>query len=581
MTIKNYFKHLYIRHKAFCMALCLLSLFSTAVFQPSAWSQTAHKTSHRQPVKAAKAGAHAKRVNRITPQIPKANRYQRNKVFLENADTLKADEAISTDYQILKGNVKFRRGDMFMYCDSAYFYDKTGSLDAFGHVKMTQGDTLFVYADVLHYFAEDEVAQLRNHVRLENRNMTLITDSLDYEVRSNVGYYFNRGTIVDSKNNELSSEFGRYELDTKNAEFSTDVKLVNEKYEMETNLLRYNTATHIANIVDETVIVSDSNTIHTSKGWYDTSKDDATLYDRSTIVTKDGSTLVGDTVFYDRKTGYGEAKGNIVLTDTANSVILDGNYGYHNEKTKLSFATNHARAREFSQKDTLYLHADTLKTMFDPDSMRLLIANKRVKFFRTDVQGLCDSMAVSQRDSVLRMFRHGIVWNENRQISGDVINVHYKDSTVDWATLPNYGFMVEQLGDIYFNQLKGKEIRADFVAKELHHLDVKGNVQTLFFPQENDSTYNKFVRAESSFLSLDMKPKQEIERIAMWPEVTGSVIPLYIAKSSQLYLDGFVWYEQYRPHKPDDIFDVDNLSQLFEMSNPSMRRVVTTNKQSQ
>lgn len=578
MITKIYSKYLYIRHKAFWLALCLLTFFSISVFQPVAWSQTAHKISRRQPVKAAKAGAHAKKVNRITPQIPKANRYQKNKVFLENADILKADAAISEDYQILKGNVKFRRGDMFMFCDSAYFYDKTGSLDAFGHVKMTQGDTLFVYADVLHYFAEDEVAQLRNHVRLENRNMTLITDSLDYEVRSNVGYYFNHGTIVDSESNELSSEFGRYELDTKNAEFSTNVKLVNDKYEMETNLLRYNTATHVANIVDETVIVSDSNTIHTSKGWYDTSKDDATLYDRSTIVTKDGSTLVGDTVFYDRKAGYGEAKGNIVLTDTANSVILDGNYGYHNENTKLSFATNHARAREFSQKDTLYLHADTLKTLLDSDSVRLLIANKRVKFFRIDLQGLCDSMAVSQRDSVLHMYRHGIVWNENRQISGDVINVHYKDSTVDWATLPNYGFMVEQLGDIYFNQLKGKEMKATFVAKELRNLNVKGNVQTLFFPQENDSTYNKFVRAESSFLNIDLKPKQKIERIAMWPEVTGSVIPLYIAKKSQMYLDGFTWYDKFRPHTPDDIFDVEGLSQLFETPNPSARHVVSTQK---
>ncbi len=517
-----------------------------------------------QPAQAARKGAKGPTVSRITPQIPKANRNQTNKVFLENADVLSANEAISTDYQVLKGNVRFRRGDMYMFCDSAYFYAETSSLDAFGHVRMTQGDTLWVYSDVLHYYGNQGVAELRHNVRLENRSTTLLTDALDYEINSNVGYYFDGGTIVDNRNNtELSSQYGRYELDTKQAEFSRDVHLVNDRYEMFTELLDYNTQSHIAHITSETLIVSDSNTINTTNGWYNTSADDATLYERALIKAKDGKTLQGDTVYYNRSHNYGEARGNVVITDPSNKVILDGDYGYHDDNAHYSYVTRRARAREFSQKDTIYLHADTLCTLINHvvndsvnDSVRVLRAFNQVRFYRSDVQGICDSLQLSEADTIINMYRHAVVWNQERQIFGDEINIHLNDSVADWATLPTGGFMAEHLGEIYYDQLSGKKMKAWFEEKELRRLDVDGNVQVIMFPQEKDSTYNKMVNAESSYMRLNLKPKQEVDRITMWPEVSGKVTPLYLARKADMYLPQFHWYDMLRPQSPDDIFDL-------------------------
>ncbi len=508
-----------------------------------------------QPPKAAKPGAKPARMAKIKPQIPSANRYQKNKVFLENADELTASEQQSTDYQILRGNVRFRRGDMFMFCDSAYFYDKTSSLDAFGHVHMTQADTLEVYADVLHYYGDQQVAELRHNVRLENRSTTLVTDSLDYDLNSNTGYYFDRGVIVDNRNNtELSSQYGRYELDTKQAEFSTNVHLINDQYEMNTELLQYNLRTHIATIIDRTTIVSDSNTIVTTSGWYNTSSDDATLYQRSLITAKDGKTLEGDTVYYNRKLNYGEASGNVVITDPDNKVILDGGYGYHDDNTHYSFVTRRARAREFSQKDTIYLHADTLCTLVDPDSVRILRAFNRVRFYRSDVQGVCDSLQLSEADTIINMYRDAVVWSDERQVSGPEINLHLNDSTADWATLPATGLMAEHVGNDYYDQLSGKKMKAYFDGKQLRRLDVDGNVMVILYPQEDDSTYNKQVNAEASYLRVLLKPKQEIERVSMWPDVSGQVTPLFLLKRAQLYLPQFHWHDAIRPRTPDDIF---------------------------
>ena len=534
-----------------------------------------------QPVQAARKGAKGPKVSRITPQIPKANRNQTNKVFLENADVLSANEAISTDYQVLKGNVRFRRGDMYMFCDSAYFYAETSSLDAFGHVRMTQADTLWVYSDVLHYYGDQGVAELRHNVRLENRSTTLLTDALDYEINSNVGYYFDGGTIVDNRNHtELSSQYGRYELDTKQAEFSRNVHLINDRYEMFTDLLDYNTQTHIAHITSETLIVSDSNTINTTNGWYNTSADDATLYQRSLITAKDGKTLLGDTVYYNRKLNYGEARGNVVITDPSNKVILDGDYGYHDDNAHYSYVTRRARAREFSQKDTIYLHADTLCTLINHivndsvnDSVRVLRAFNQVRFYRNDIQGICDSLQLSEADTIINMYRHAVVWNLERQIFGDEINVHLNDSTADWATLPTGGFMAEHLGEIYYDQLSGKKMKAWFENKELRQLDVDGNVQVIMFPQEKDSTYNKMVNAESSYMRLNLKPKQEVDRITMWPEVSGKVTPLFLAKKADMYLPQFQWYDALRPKTPDDIYDVsDELKQVMRSIQGGTRR---------
>lgn len=547
------------RHKVVA-TLCLLAFFMLML--PVAVAQ------NPQQPRAAKPGSKPERVSRITPQIPKANRYQKNKVFLENADRLSANEAISVDYQVLKGNVRFRRGDMYMFCDSAYFYDATSSLDAFGHVRMEQGDTLFVYADVLHYYGDDQLAQLRDNVRLENRSTTLVTDNLDYEIDTNVGYYFDHGTIVDNRNNtELTSVFGRYELDTKNAQFTTDVHLISDKYEMTTNQLDYNLNTHIATIVDETTIVSDSNTIVTTNGWYNTQADDGTLYARSRVIAKDGKTLVGDTVYYNRQRNYGEARGDVVITDPNNKVILDGDYGYHDDNTHYSYVTRRARAREFSQQDTLYLHADTLCTLINDDSVRILRAFNAVRFYRKDVQGIGDSLQMSEADSIVNLYHHAVVWSGERQISGEEINVHLNDSAADWATLPQYGLMVEHVGEDYYDQLSGKTMKAYFENKEMRRLDVDGNVLVIMYPMESDSTYNKLVSAESSYLRVLLKEKQEVDKITMWPEVTGKVIPLYLAKRSQLYLPQFNWYDTYRPKDPDDIYDVDGATRQL-MSSP-------------
>ncbi|MEG2163796.1 MAG: OstA-like protein [Bacteroidales bacterium] len=475
------------------------------------------------------------------------------KVMLDYADELQFDKAITPDYQILRGNVRFHRGGMFMFCDSAYFYEETNSMDAFGNVRMEQGDTLFVFSDVMFYDGIQELALLRYNVRMQNKEVTLYTDSLNYDLVPNIGYYYTGGKIVDSKN-ELTSVYGEYCPDTKNAIFYYNVELHGNKAKLYSDTLEYNTATHIADINSPAIILSDSGAIYSRKGWYNTNNNQSTLYDRSIVVNKTYR-LTGDTIFYDRDKGFGEAYGNMFLEDTLRKVIMQGDYGFYFEKNDSAMSTDSAVMIDCSQKDTLFLHGDTLRSIMLPDSSRLMKAYFNTRFYRRDIQGVCDSMVFNSKDTAIYMFRDPVIWNTGYQLFGDTIKIYLNDSTIDWMHIPSFAFAAEQKDTAFFDQISGKDMKGFFIDGALDKVRVSGNVQTIFYPQEEDSTFTGLNSAISGFLTLILDRKTgQMEKLTMWPEVEGTLTPIPMIKPKDLYLPDFRWYQSIRPKDPEDIF---------------------------
>lgn len=532
----------------------------------------------------------------FTPQIPTANRAGGNRVFLERADELRKSD--NDSFMVVVGKVEFTKGPMLMFCDSAHYYPATESMNAYGNVRMEQGDTLFVYADELDYDGRPGVetatlyADPGKKVRLINRDVMLQTDIFIYDLHLDLGYYNVGGELTD-KSNRLTSLEGEYVPSTKEANFYTNVHLNSrsqtDTLDIYTDTLYYNTATHIAELYSPSSVINARGTVYTRRGVYDTDSNICTLYDRSTVVTSQNQTLTADTIYYNRFAGYGEAFGNMELTDSAHSATVYGDYGYYNELADSSFVTGHAQIKEYSQGDTLYLHGRYIKTFIELDTTTVTVDSiinpgdsiakpvtaeridtchiaviyPRVRFFRSDMQGICDSMRFTQRDSTLRMFVSPIVWSEDRQIFGNIIELHMNDSTVDRAHLPEFGFTAQHIEDVYYNQISGKEMTAYFVDNEMRHLDINGNVEIIMYPEESDSTINKIVTAESSFLAADFKGRTA-ERVKMWPQTTGTATPLFMARRSSFFLPKFKWYEGVRPTSPDDIFVVpDEMEELM------------------
>ena len=515
----------------------------------------------------------------IRPTVPTADRSAGNRVFLEHANLLRKAETDS--FMVLVGDVMFTKGPMIMRCDSAHYFAETESMDAFGNVSMEQGDTLFVYADELNFDGITEIATLYadpgKKVQLINRDVMLETDVFVYDLGIDLGYYEVGGTLTDPSNT-LTSLKGEYVPSTKEANFYVDVHL-NSRNSTDTlnifsHTLYHNTNTHIAELLSPSTVINARGTIYTSYGIYDTDSNRSTLYNRSTIVTNGGQTLTGDTIFYDRGTGIGEAFGKVEAADSAHKAAIFGDYGYYNEFADSTFVTGHAEMRHYGDPDTLYLHARYMQSFRHIDSTliaadtvagtpewtrfdttHIAVAYPRVRFYRRDMQGICDSMRFTEADTMLRMFVSPIVWSEDRQIFGNIIELHLNDSTIDTATLPDQGFTAQHIEGDHYNQLSGKKMIATFEDGQMRRLDIDGNVEIIMYPEEADSTINKMVNAQSSFL-LAMFKGQTTELIKMWPETTGAATPLFLAKKSNFFLPKFKWFEGMRPTDRFDIFTI-------------------------
>lgn len=481
----------------------------------------------------------------------------KSKVYLLHSDVLKKSyQNPNPDAQVLVGNVAFRHDSIYMYCDSACFYEKTNSLEAFDNVKMVQGDTLFLYGDYLFYDGNTQIAQVRYNVRMENKNTTLLTDSLNYDRVYNLGYYFDGGTLMDEEN-VLTSEWGEYSPATKMSVFNYDVKLVNPKFTLTSDTLRYSTETKVATILGPSDIVSDANHIYSERGVYDTQAGQAELLDRS-VLTNEGKRLTGDSLFYDRVKGYGEAFEHVVMTDTVNKNMLSGGYCYYNELTKYAFATKKAVAVDYSQGDSLFMHADTLQMYtyyLNTDSMfRETRAYHKVRMYRTDVQGVCDSLVFSSKDSCLTMHYDPILWNDNQQLLGEKIMIYMNDSTIDWAHIQNQALSVERLDSTSYNQVTGKEMKAWFEGGEMRKVDVVGSVRLVYYPMEKDSTLIGMNISETSQLNMFLE-NRKMKKMIMSPKSNGTLYPMLLRPSEKMKLDNFAWFDYIRPLDKEDIFN--------------------------
>ena len=543
--LMNKKKSFIIRHRFLLVSLlCLFGVCVVAQVKPAAGQQKKVEKKSDDSAKNKKGTAKKKPVDK------------RKRVDLLHADEAQADKLLRPDVQVLIGSVKLRHDSMYMYCDSALIYEKTNSVEAFSNVRMEQGDTLFIYGDYLNYNGETQLAMLRENVKLINRKTILTTDSLNYDRLYNLGYYFEGGTLTDEEN-ILTSDWGEYSPATKIAVFNHEVKLANPRFTLYSDTLKYSTDSKIATILGPSNIVNEKNHIYSERGFYNTAKDQAQLLDRS-VLTNEGKKLVADSLFYDRKTGYGEAFYNVVMNDTINKNMLTGDYSFYNELTESALATQKAVAIDYSQGDSLFMHADTLKMnsyfVKTDSAYREMKAYHKVRIFRKDIQGVCDSLLFSSKDSCLRMYHDPIIWNEKQQLLGEEINVYMNDSTIDWAHIINQALTVEQKDSIHYNQISGKEIKAYFQGGEARKIDVIGNVLVIYYPEEKDSTMIGMNTSETSLLNLHLM-NRKMEKMVMSPKSNGTLYPMDQIPVDKMKLPTFVWFDYIRPQNKEDIFN--------------------------
>lgn len=492
-------------------------------------------------------------------------------VYLERADNLLFDQKVASDAQIVIGNVLFRHDDALMYCDSACFYEASNSLDAFGHVRLVQGDTLTGFGDKLFYNGNTKLARLRQNVRLIHHQSVLTTDSLNYDRAKDLAYYYSGGKIVDDLNT-LTSRWGQYTPYNKRAAFRDSVHLVNDRFTMDTDTLLYDTESHIAQLVSPTVVLYEQETtILSSNGLYNTRTEESELYDRSSVTHSDGMFLIGDTIFYDKIRSFGRLYGNIEIIDSTEQMTLRGDYGemyesgseaaVHPEWGDYGFVTRRALLESWSDSLHTYVHADTLyteelalsDTLPKDSTYRRIRAYRNARIYREDMQAVCDSMVYLGNDSIGKMYGMPVCWSDNNQVSADSIYVYMKDDAVDYAHGMGNAICIQQHDLLHYNQMSGKEIFAHVKDGDVYRVDVNGNAETVFFPlDEKDHSITGCNRTQSSFVKVFLENRQ-VHHVLFTTSTTGTMYPLEQASDAVMHLNAFFWADDERPRVPADV----------------------------
>lgn len=481
-----------------------------------------------------------------------------DRVYLVHSDELKYDlYGQVPGAQIVKGRVHFTNDGAQLWCDSAYFFQEQNAVEAFGHVRFKQGDTLSLTCEYAQYDGQEQQMRARHKVVLKHRQQTLYTDSLDYDRMYENAYFFEGGKLVDGKD-VLVADWGEYHPNTRQAAFFYNVKMRSGNDIIDTDTLYYDTRKSVAHVTGPSKVTSGDNVIHTADAWLNSKTNQSQLFGRSTIINKE-KTITGDSLYHNSETGVSKGFGNVVFNDSLNkNALLCGHLEY-NDKTGYGFATQQALMKDFSQPDTLYVHADTLKMYtynINTDSVyRVVHGFDKVKAYRKDVQAVCDSMVFTSIDSCLTLYRDPIAWSGERQLLGDQMKIYMNDSTVREAHVIGNTLSVEKVdNENHYNQVAAKLINAYFIDGAIRQTVCIGNVETVFYPQDDkDSTLTGLNYLETDTLRMYMSAQRQLEKI--WtPRAQGTMFPMTQIPRDKYHLPSFAWYEELRPTSPNDVF---------------------------
>jgi lipopolysaccharide assembly outer membrane protein LptD (OstA) len=460
----------------------------------------------------------------------------------------------------LVGTVNFVYQGNTMYCDSAHYFDKQQRVKAFGKVHIVK-DAINLYCDSLDYNGKTKKAKLWGHVRVRDQEYKLSTDSLDYDAKKGRATYTNWGKIESISSKEvIKSKIGYFYPDTKDFFFSGKVQYKNEELSMTTDTLQYRYAKQLTQFFGPTTILRGDTKMFCERGWFNVQTQEGSLI-KNAWVKQEARTMIGDTLLYQPQLGKSIGKGHVELHDTLEKTIFYGDYAVNSDTTHSQFLTGHVLARKINGKDTLYVHADTLFNQNDTLNKGLYTkAFHSVKVFNSTVQAVCDSLYMNQQPQVLNLFYSPILWSRNAELKGDTMRVFLNDSVIERVEIRTKSSVVMELDSgTYYNQVAGQFINAYFQKNELIRTDVRGNAQTVFFPEEElktDTLVTVKRKGMNRLYSSDINiylDSGEVTGITYLEKPDGVFYPMNQINKDEQFIPSFKWNPMLRPKSWEEI----------------------------
>ncbi len=488
-------------------------------------------------------------------QTAPADTVSRQKIEILQANELEGGTFQGVEIRKVRGDVIFRHQGALMYCDSAYQYAQRNAIEAFGRVRIVQGDTLTLTGDSLSYDGATRMAKVRGQrVVMQDPKMTLTTQYLNFDMGQDLAYYFNGGTIVD-ESSTLTSEQGYYRTDSKYLFFKEDVVLVGQDppYRLESDTLEYSTITKEAFFRAPTRIVSQGRVLEASRGKYNTVTAVSNFAGRARVQNED-YILIGDSLIYDETRRRGRAWGDVEMIARRDSIIIEGDRGVYDGVDGLAQVFGRGVMTNIMGGDTLRVAADTLVSIDRPQlPQKKLLAYPQVRIFRPDLQGRCDSLVYDRLDSLIYLFQDPVLWSEGNQIQGDTVQVHMLQNRIHRMITRQSSFIVSRDSLKNYNQVKGRHMVAYFDDQNyLSRIEVDGNGQSIYFALEGDTVLAGMNRVDCSDMLVRLR-ENKMQEIVFINQPDARFIPPHELREPDRRLKGFRWRSQERPVRADVI----------------------------
>jgi lipopolysaccharide export system protein LptA len=453
-----------------------------------------------------------------------------------------------------------------IYCDSAWLFRDKNAIEAFGNVKIVEGDSITITSRHLEYDGNTKKAKLRNNVVFTKlATAKLYTDFLDYDRMINEARYFNGGRLVDSINT-LVSRKGYYDATSNLASFKRNVKVTNPDYTMDSDSLQYNSRTKIIYFVTETKVINkDSSTFIYKSGQYNTITRTSDL--REGVGQSLNYDIIGITYDIDDVRKVYKVRGDVSMTSKEENLTIYG------QKVDLYRLKNIAKvydrayvAKVTEEGDTLFMTADTLVSIDDVDpKKKRILAYHNVKIFKPDLQGVADSLEYRSADSTLYFYKNPVLWTDGNQMTADSISMLIENNTISKIFLDINSFVISQDTSKNFNQIKGRKMVADFRSGKLNKVFVNGNGESIYFAlDEKTGILTGMNNVLCSNIIIRFK-EGKVSNISFIKQPDGNFIPPHELEEENTRLTDFKWRIDERPEKKDVVKELPELQETISV----------------
>lgn len=477
---------------------------------------------------------------------------QPKKIDVEYSDFADRNQTEIPDAALLTGNVRINHDGVIITCNKAYYFEKENYAKLFGNVQMVQGDTLYLNSQYAEYSGNEKKAYATGKPVLRSPDMTLTTDTINFDRNTQQAFYNSFGRIIN-KENTLTSNSGRYYATQKKFQFLSTVTITNPKYVIKSDHVDYYNNSGHAYLFGPSTITSKNNFIYTEKGFYDSKKNTGHFL-RKSYIRYDDRLIEGDSIFYNRNNEFASATRNVKITDTINKGIVKGHYGEVYKLKDSLMMTGRAVAINRVENDSVYIHGKKL-TVTGKKGNQIIRAYRNARFYKSDMSGKCDSIHSSTKKALTQLIGRPVVWNGENQLTGDVIHLigDNKTEKIDSLKVLNNAFIIalDTLGTGY-NQAKGLNMYGKFKDNKLDYIDLIKNTEAIYYVYD-DSTLTGIEKKISSRINITFE-ENKINILTSYQNVESLMYPETQLPENTRKLRGFNWRGDEIIRTKDDIF---------------------------